>query len=402
MNIETPFKLLGRIYFDGEFSGDVLRGDTDPFDTRLVYGVLERDVELEYILGKLIKSAKPKIRLILKIALYAIKYLGSVPDYAACDCAVEFAKSIGKKESAGFINAVLRNYVRNGVKMPEDETEALAVSASVPLWIVKRLIADYGFEKVSEFLKTDYVPFEHFRRNAVKISEAELERELGSCKRSETGGYILTRTPAVDELIKSGKLLYQAQGSMLIAQTVAEVKPKSVLDVCAAPGGKAVYLSESAEVTACDVSERRVGLIRKYAAHAGVKLKTVVNDGTIYNPGLGVYDAVLADVPCSCLGLRFTRPDVLLNRKEQEISSLAGVQAKILDVSANYVKEGGVLVYSTCTVLKEENEEVVRGFLKKHPEFRPYESDLLGGTEKQILPCKENPEGFFVARLRRI
>ena len=401
MNLNAVYNRLCEIYLDSKVLGAVMKDECDPQSTRIVYGVLERDYELTYAIKSLTKTVKPRIAIVLKIGLYCLRYMDSMPDYAVVGETVQLVKSIGKRESAGFVNAVLRNYLRNGYPIPTDRVNSLSVELSLPPWLTEKLLKQYGDERVRDMFGIEYKPREHLRRNAHRISEVALQKKLRDFTRTEVGGYVLKRTPEVDRLIRDGALVYQAEGSMIIAGEVIRSHPERVLDVCAAPGGKSVYMSESAHVTAMDVSETRVGLIRRYAEFTGAKLDVRVNDGTVYNAEIGTFDAVLVDAPCSSIGLRFTRPDVIVNRRPEDIRSLSAIQYRILDVSSRYVREGGVLVYSTCTVLREENEDVVERFLSEHPEFTVDTGDGYERGCRAILPDGSNPEGFFVARFIR-
>ena len=225
---------------------------------------------------------------------------------------------------------------------------------------------------------------------------------LKSFDYSTVGGYFVKNNEAVKKCFEKGKLTFQSPSSMFAVQALGDVEGKTLLDVCSAPGGKAVYSAErGAIVTACDLHPIRVKLIEKYATRMGVKLKAMVNDGKKDRPEWhGKFDVVTVDAPCSGLGVIAKRPDIALEYDHKKYQELVKEQRAILKQSAKYVKRGGILLYSTCTVLKAENEMAVRDFLVKNSEFEilPFDGSATG--EITLYPGKEF-DGFYVAKLRK-
>lgn len=396
------YGLLCKVYFDKAYCGIVLNdgiglapeGDR-AFITKVFYGVIEKDVYLNYALSALVKqSPQPKVELVMKIGLYQLYFTDQAP-YAVVSSSVDLVKSIGKKEVAGFVNATLKNYKK--VRFPDktDKINYLSVFGGVPVWLAKKLSAEYGFDSALETLTFRLTDKTHIRNNPAVISKEELKNKYGLLDQSEYGFFV-----GAEQLKKMAPDEYTVQSlsSMKAVKIyLGDLSGGKVLDVCAAPGGKSVYIAQSGSfaVTACDIHEHRVELIKKYAARMKENLFVVRNDAEKDNEQWhDAFDVVVCDVPCSGIGVIRSKPDVLLNRKEADIPVLARSQKKILGVSAEYVKPGGRLCYSTCTVLKEENEKVVESFLGNNPGF-----ELI--SEKTMLPQNDGCDGFFVAVMRR-
>lgn len=418
--IVYAYNALDEIYRQGAYMGIVmneltpkLKREERPSVTRIVHGVVERHEEFSYMLAKLCKkSPKAVVRVILRLGMYLIKYMNSVPDYAAVNELVELTKAIGKKELASFVNGTLKKYIVIKDSLPPSGLTRLALDNNIPLWLVKKYIADYGEEKGLERITQKSSPLTHIRNNSRIISKDGLEKlliEKGVEYKPTEYGFLIGATDAVSELLDTGKATVQALGSMIAARALTpEAISGRILDVCASPGGKAVYLAElnrEAEVLALDVYPHRVELIKSYAKRMGAaNVKTEVCDGTLCNiEWLDAFDTVLLDAPCSGFGVRGSNPDIIINKKEADIVSLAGLQKKLLSVAANYVKRGGALVYSTCTDVLEENESVVTAFLSERTDFELESADI--GEENNGMHCflsdKNGREGFFVARLKR-
>ena len=410
------YNALGKVFREKAYASlaldEAIRG-LDPRDagyvTRLFYGVISKSVQLDYIIGKLTaKKPKPAVVIALKIGIYMLRYM-SEPDYAVVSNQTELMKKIGKRELAGFVNAVLR---RSGeVKLPiADKNKAFEISVnySCPEHIVKLLLSDCGEKFTREFLSAKLDERPHVRVNKRKITDEEWKRKVKGLTETDCGYY----APA--ESLKSiDKTLYtvQSRSSALAAEIYALGVPEKprVLDLCAAPGGKAVYLAflTNGEVTACDIHPHRVELIRSYAARMGEKVNAVCADATVINETWrDSFDLVVCDVPCSGLGVIHSKPDILLSRAPEDVNALCGIQQKILSTAAHYVKKGGRLCYSTCTIVKKENERVVEKFLKTHPDFyvEPIAFDKVkSGADGfvRLYPQTDGTDGFFVAALGR-
>lgn len=413
----TAYKALNAVFRDGAYSslalGEAIKPLNDRRDsayvTRLFYGVISKSVQLDYILGELTsKRPKPAVALAIKIGLYMLRYMDE-PAYAVINAQTELTKRIGKRELAGFVNAVLRR--SDEVKLPincGDEAKNISVNLSCPEWIVRLLIADYGAVWTTEFLSARLDERPHVRSNLRKITSEEFGKIVSGAEKTDCGYY----APA-DSLKNIPSSLYtvQSRSSVLAAECYAEglgQKPK-ILDLCAAPGGKAVYLAylTGGDVTACDIHPHRVELIRSYAQRMGEKVVAELNDATVLRrEWVGKFDLVAVDAPCSGLGVLHSKPDIPLTRKPGDVEALSALQSAILETAAKYVKPGGKLCYSTCTVVRRENEGTAEEFLKNNADFaiekitlKKVKADERGFV--RLSPQVDRTDGFFVAAFRR-
>ena len=406
MYIRTCYDSLIKVYRDKAYLSNAIgRVDEDrELVTAICYGVVEKDYQLDCIIGALVsKSPALPIRVMLKIGIYMLKYM-SIPSYAVISNTVQVVKDIGKGGLAGFVNAILRRVDRGEYDISLTGVERLAFDTSTPLWLTRKIIAEYGENRAREILS--FVPRyrEHIRLNVDEDKEDTLAK-LEVLDSSQEGGYFVKVDDNLRSLLKEGLVTYQSPSSMRIASLVASHRPTEVLDVCSAPGGKSVYIAQllpEAHVTACDVHEHRVSLIESYKSRMRVPNVTpTLLDGTSYvEEWDSRFDAVLCDVPCSGIGVRYTSPDILLNRTDNDIKSLSQLQYEILSNASRYLRSGGVLTYSTCTILRQENQQVVDKFLKEHKDFQ-----LLPLTDGKgyltILPMDSGIDGFFVAQMRK-
>lgn len=401
MYFESVYKALYSVYKDGAFVASVVDGIPEDRDkalsVRIIYGVLEKDVELERIIKTLCTSSPDfKIKIVLKIGIYCIKYMNSLPDYAVVNNSVELVKTIGKRQVAGFVNAVLKRFVKDGANINES-IDSEEVKYALPKWYIEKIKADYK-DDAEKLLSYNFKPREHVRLNARKISYEEFKSAVREVESSKFSGYYVKATSVTKKLFERGEITYQAEGSMAIAQAVASLNPKSVLDMCAAPGGKSVYIDEltNADIIACDIHEHRVKLIESYIKRMGSKrIKACVADGTLNNREWNdKFDVVLIDAPCSGSGVIYSKPDIMLKLTEQGINSLVEIQAKLMDNGANYVADKGYIVYSTCSVLKDENERQVKAFLERNENFEFVK-------DRCVLPHVDDTEGFYYAIIKR-
>lgn len=418
------YDLLMKVFRDNAYASialcDVLedcKAEDKPFITKLFYGVLERNVYYDYVIEKFAQS-KPKkpIAVIVKMGYYQMEFMRS-PKYAVVDNMVKLCKSAGKGGAAGFVNSALRNFFTPD--LPEEGTaERLSVEFSYPMWLVKALISDYGYDFTRDMLSCVPDKRTHLRVNTGIIGIKKFTEKYADYFKDDSVNPSLT--PSVTGYYATRKFLSEADKSDYVIQSAASVAAvnaylynipalNDVLDLCAAPGGKAVLISSmsGAQVTACDVHKHRVELIRKYAFHCNSRVYAVENDATVYNPQWqGKYDLVICDVPCSGIGVAGVKPDILYNRSAADIDELCELQSKILDIAAHYVKIGGRLCYSTCTVLKKENSQQVSGFLKSHPEFaRENLKSLFSDKEESeinLFPHINGTDGFYVAAMKKI
>ena len=401
--LADPYFILAKVYSGGKYLKQAIaETPVEPLNkartVRICYGVLEKDIYLSYIIsGNAHSTPKAAIRLILKIALYMLECMGK-HDYMVVDSAVELAKKLGKGGAAGFVNSFLRSYTLPAP--PEKADEALSVSCSAPLWLVKRLKRSYKGE-AKDMLST---PSSGLSVRFVRGGERYL-----SSPHTDTpfkGVYIFPNFVR-DESFFAGDYTFQSVGSVAICNVVSPCE--NLLDACAAPGGKSVYLAEKCKkVVACELHPHRKELIDDYVRRMGAKnVFAEVGDATVFNPSFeGAFDGVLCDCPCSGTGVINENPDILLNRKEEDIASLTATQLAILDNCSKYVKQGGRLYYSTCSVLPEENDSVAYAFAAAHPEFglEIPSSPLAHKKTKyglQFLPHISLGAGFFVTAFKR-
>ncbi len=413
------FQTLSEIYDNKAFSSIALnktltfcKKQDKALITKIVYGVLDNDIKLEYIVSKYTKKfPKGDVLLFLKIGTYCLLEL-SMPVYAVVNDVAELSKTSGDKYVVGFVNATLKNIsktIDSFCDYPAEETERLSVVYSYPLWAVKKLIKDYGFETAEKI-----VSYRAERGSVVRFTKEydtlTIENKFG-CK--------ATRTPFEDAFLVSGSLgepnadwTVQSLASMAIARICAEkLQNGKFLDCCAAPGGKSVYVKQlcpDSDVVSCDVHPHRVELIKSYASRMNAVVDARLLDMTVFNSEFERhFDTVLCDAPCSGFGVVDSRPDIKLFRESKDISELMKLQYSLLTNCCKYVKAGGYLIYSTCTVFDNENGQNIRRFLKEHDDFAldsislPQFPPVDGKPYYQFLPYKDGMQGFYVAVLKR-
>lgn len=412
---------------DGEFSHIAIRDVLDKyrylpkqdraFITRLSQGTLERMIELDAIINQFsktkVKKMKPVIAVILRSGVYQLKYMDSVPDSAACNEAVKLTVKRGFSGLKGFVNGVMRNIARNldQIKLPDADKEPekyLSVRYSVPEWIVARFIRQYGKEACEKSLEAFLQP--HPTSVQVDTDRISMEEITASL---QAQGITVTQNPeikralflsgyeALDEIeeFENGLLYVQDTASMLAVEMAAPKPGDTVIDVCAAPGGKSVYaarmIGETGHVESRDLTEYKVEMIEDNIERCQLSNMTAkVWDATEFDASAEEKaDVVIADLPCSGLGVIGTKTDIKYNASEEKIQELAALQQEILQVVCRYVKPDGTLLYSTCTMTKEENEENVHKFLETHTEF---ELEQM----RQCFPY-ERCDGFFMAKMHR-
>ncbi len=397
------------------------------FVSRIFYGVIERRETLDYIIS--MYSSKPLQKLdvqtknVLRMGLYQLIYMDSVPDNAAVNESAELIKQLGKKSAAGFVNAVLRSFIRDDkrIPVPDNKLKAFCVEYSCSEKLAERLIDQYGYEKSAEFLKKSLEPHKlYLRVNNTKIDcnklleifrskgiNAKTNGMLENCIETETFGSV-----EENELFKQGLYHVQDLSSQLCCAALDPKKGEKILDICSAPGGKAFTITEiigdECELYACELHENRVKLIKNGAKRLGLKsIKALQNDAKQYNPDFPKFDKILCDVPCSGIGVIRSKPEIKYTDLSK-FDKLPEVQLEILKTASEYLKIGGELVYSTCTVLKEENELVVNKFLEENKgkfEGVPFLTDFgepFGEFMTSIIAEKFDCEGFFICKLRRI
>ena len=378
--------------------------------TALFYGGLDRKLTIDYIIDAAsARSGKTPdfVREVLRISVYQLVYMDKIPPFAAVNEAVKLIKKSKFSFASGYVNALLRSVIREVPALPQDDSvRSLGIRYSCNEWIVHRLIGDYGVETAKKILDSALCPPETFLRvNLLKTDAAALAKTLdlsyesvqSACSLAAYGDF--TNTSAYSD----GLFHVQDLACQQCCDALEVDKDMRLLDCCSAPGGKAFTLAEnmqnSGEVIACDIHPHRVKLIADGAKRLGLtNITAIENDATLHNASLGEFDRVLCDVPCSGIGVIRRKPDIKY-KTDDGIDSLPELQYKILANSARYLKCGGVLIYSTCTLLKSENEGVISRFLSEFDEFEPY--PLENGEYTRTLMPYDGTDGFFYARLRR-
>ena len=388
-----------------------LSGRDKAFASALFYGVLEKKLTLDHVISlyaaKALGKMDPLVRQLLRIAVYQIACMDSVPDSAAVNESVQLCKSMGKSRASGFVNGVLRSFLRDGGKitLPEpgkDKAGWLSLAYSVPRPLVKLWQNQYKKDGLEALLAgmTQKAPL-YARVNTTETPAEKLCRRLG-----EEGAtaqphpnfencVLLEHTGALEALPSFSEGLFHIQdlASQLAAAALSAKAGMDVLDLCAAPGGKSFTLAEEMD------GQGRMGL---------ANIRTLQNDATAFNETLGLFDRVLCDAPCSGLGIIRRKPEIRY-KDLQELRELPQIQYKILDTAAKYVKKKGLLLYSTCTLNRHENDYVREKFLQEHPEFEPVVLPqkvlaFLGEeerTEVTLMPHKNGTDGFYFALFLR-
>ncbi len=410
--------------------------ELSPEDRRLAASIfffaVENRLYIEWALSHLMQTkAEPLVEDVMHVAAAQILFMDRIPDHAATDEAVKQVRAFGREGLTGLVNGVLRSLTRardaGELTLPDRETEPekyLSVRYSFSEAAAKRLIASYGIDEAEAI--ASYTPAERaqtVRPNLMKTDIADFERRL------DEAGYMWheSAVPGAYRVLAAGDLsatddyrrgMFAIQGeSSQLAALAMEAKPgMQILDACAAPGGKTCLMAEAmrgvGRVFAWDLHEHRVELIRAAARRLGLEnVRPMTHDARRAPESMMLsMDAVLVDAPCSGLGVIADKPDVKYRLNDEELDGLPDIQKSILDACAKCVRPGGRLVYSTCTILPEENQNQVRAFLERHPEFemdenvnylpevlRPHaESGMIS-----ILPNRDGMEGFFIARMRR-
>ena len=416
---KTAYEILFEIEKEDAYSNLTInrfleknKPENPAFIRELVYGVLENKILLDYYLDNLIpsgiKKVKKKEATLLRLGLYQIVFMDSVPDYAAVNESVNLAKKLCRGRE-GFINGVLRGYMKKGkdIKLPnreKDYNNYLSVKYSFPLWLIEKWEKQFGLEECEKLLEaSNSRPQLSIRVNIGKISRESLKKYLEEEGFEVTEGVFSARTLHVkgsglleNEKYKEGYFSVQDEASTIAADQLDAKPGETVIDVCAAPGGKTSAIAEMMQgegiVYSCDIYEHKLELIEKLAQRLGISIiRPTLLDGTEGNEQwFGIADKVLADVPCSGLGVIRRKPEIKY-KDITDFAELASIQKRILNNAAKYVKNGGTLVYSTCTINKDENELQVEKFLQKHNEFKKIE-------ERQFLPT-EDIDGFYVCKM---
>ena len=396
---------------DGAYANLALKeaaSAVDPKDVPYLYALVNETIArasyLDYVFAHFCKRQKRAVRNILRMTGTELLFLDT-PAHAAIDEAVKLCRSIGKKDSCRLVNAVLRRLDRERSALPalpEKPVERLSIYYGVSAFLVAEWIDAYGEAETEALLS--HPPFGTVVRAQDPFTTEELKKALPvasvPCSHDPNGlrlseGFDLVHDP----LFASGKLAVQGEGAMLICRALGDLHGKTVLDACAAPGGKSAYIASlsenTAKIIAWELHPHRKELMDKAFARLHVTAQTDCRDAAVFDPAFeDAFDAVLLDVPCSGFGLLSEKPDVRLHKDENAVIALTEAQDAILSACCRCVKPMGVLVYATCTISRRENEERVRVFLASHPDYTLEE-------ERQLLPTRDGTDGFYYARMRR-
>ena len=417
-------RLLLRTFGDGGYSNIMLdrtlaASDLSPEEKRLCttlyYGVTERYLTLQYALrhlsGRPTEKLDPEVRFILLLGLYQMKYCDGIPARAAVNETVELCGMFRKKSASGFVNAVLRRFQREKMEIlvPEDPLLAQEVKWSVPSALIRKITDEQGADFAEVFFENSLLPPPTvIRLNTVKATAEDIAalHPVQSKLLPEAFVTDVTNIAGTPEF-KAGLFHVQDTASQLCCAILDPQPGETVLDVCAAPGGKSFTLAERMQdkgtLFACDLHAHRVKLIEQGAKRLGLTcIKTAAQDASVRSDTLPMADRILCDVPCSGLGVLRRKPEIRYKSLD-DFARLPEVQYRILETAAGYLRPCGTLVYSTCTVSKDENEAVVERFLKAHPEFHPVPLTEYGFPEgwATFSPAYENCDGFFAARLQK-
>lgn len=398
------------------------------FLTRLVEGTIERCIELDYILNQFSKvrvsKMKPVIRNILRLSLYQILYMEQVPDSAACNEAVKLAEKRKLHNLKGFVNGVLRNIVRNKDRLSypakEECVSYLSVGYSMPEWIVEKLLKIYGQERTEQILaaflkEKDGLSVRCTNRFLVEQVKEELEKQEVLAAEGKLLPYALciSNYPSIKELTAFQKGMFQVQdeSSMMAVQIAGIREEDMVIDVCGAPGGKTFHaadLCRAGQVISCDLTKEKIALLHENCQRLGYDNVTIlINDATVLREEwIEKADVVIADLPCSGLGVIGKKCDIKYKTAKEDILSLAKLQRQILSVVSRYVKPGGKMIFSTCTIVPEENQENVAWIEENLPFHLTSMEERLPEPLKnhtgakgylQILPDMADTDGFFLS-----
>ena len=436
---EAALKIMAAVHQQGAYANVALakelrQGNLSDMDrrfvTELVYGAVKAGETLDWIIKKYLArpwgKVHPLVQEILRLGAYQLRYMDKVPASAACNESVELAKKFANMGAAKFVNGVLRSMVREPEKgnFPAGKGKAtlqLALSEQHPEWLVRRWIKEFGYDEAKKLCHFDneQAPLA-VRTNTLKTSPSELFLQLASLGVEATKsqlvdeGYVLEGYGSLDNLapLQEGYCQVQDESSMLVAHVVDPQPGDFVLDVCSAPGGKTTHLAALMEnrgrIVACDIYEHKLSRVMENAARLGINIiEPMLRDAReIQHDFARQADRVLVDAPCSGLGVLRRKPDSRWRKTEKLLQELPKLQLSILQSAAECVRPGGILVYSTCTIAKEENQDVVESFLAANKDFKlehtgsrlpvPRDAEMV-----HLYPQRDGTDGFFIACMRR-
>ncbi len=401
--------------------------------TEIVYGIIKYKITIDYIIRQYSRIKKERISIwilnILRMGIYQLIYLDRIPESAAVNESVKLAKRYGHKGSVAYVNGILRAISRNkdNIKFPDkqkDEVGYLTIKYSHPQWLVKRLLKQYGFTFTEELcIANNEIPQLNIRVNTLKTSTKELTKHLQQIGiKVKQGDYcqealIIDSSGSIEELeaFKNGYFQVQDQGSMIVSKILDPKEGESILDVCCAPGGKlshiAQIMKDTGKLIGWDIYEHKIDLTLKTLERLAINNTQVkLQDARKINKDLKEkFDKVIVDAPCSGLGIIRRKPDIKWNKSNETIEEITKIQKTILDTASKYVKPGGSLVYSTCTILDEENIQIIKNFIKDNPAYTLenvegyLDEKIKKSTAKdgyiQLFPHIDGTDGFFICKL---
>jgi 16S rRNA (cytosine967-C5)-methyltransferase len=427
--IERTDSYLDKL-LDVELRSDELNDLDKRFLTELTHGVVRWKTRLDFIIEQFCKNKfamqDPNIRNAMRVALYQILFLSKIPHPAAVNEAVEFVKKIRGQKAANLVNAVLRNIIRNLNKLPTpdhetDPVQYLSIMYSHPSWMVKRWVDRYGLYETEQLLSANNErPTIVVRANTLKTTADELvklfeERNIRNTRSKYLENFIkvghLSGIYNLD-LFEKGYFSVQDESSGLVVKLLDPKPGETVIDLCSAPGGKTTFIGElmknQGKIIAVDKYEHRLNLVKQSCERLGVENVEFIPKDAL-EVDVEPADKILVDAPCSGLGVIQKKPDIKWQRELSDIRNLAKTQIELLEKASKLVKNGGVIVYSTCTIEPEENIEVVKEFLSRHPEFKIDDarnylpSDIVNGEGcMETYPHKHDMDGGFAVRLIKV
>ena len=394
------------------------------FISEVVYGTIKNKLYLEHILKSYSKGrVKPKVKIILLMSIYQLLYMDKTPNFAIIDEAVKLSKKIAGNITGKFVNGILRNIERNAKNLElkyKNETEQFCVENSCPKELFDILNKQYGKEKAQSIVVSfNQKSKNSIRYNPLKTTKSDLIEKLGSAvSESEIceDSLILNKLNIDNSLFSNGYYIIQDEASALVASSIGIPVDKEykILDTCAAPGGKSLHIASkyfNSSLVSCDKYIHKLKLIEDNTAKLGISnIEIKEQDATINNSSFNdKFDIVICDVPCSGIGVIKNKPEIKYKITNSHVEEISKLQYQILNNSKKYVKNDGILMYSTCTIDKRENIENINKFLKENKNFRLENISLNNSIVKarkngvlEILPDEYSCDGFFIAKLRKM
>lgn len=430
---EVAYDVLYEIFYNDAYSNITLNKffkqknieeQNKRFISEIVYGTLKNKIFLEYILKNYSKGrVKPKVKVILLMSIYQIKFMDKTPNFAVIDEAVKLSKKIAGNITGKFVNGILRNIERNINDLSlsyKNKEEQFCIENSCPFELFKILEKQYGNKKAKSIITSFNIKSENsIRYNPNKVSKKELLEIFGNEAKESTiceDCIIIDKLNINSKYFKEGYYIIQDEASALVACSIGEdlEKTYNILDTCAAPGGKSLHIASkylNSNLISCDKYIHKLTLIKDNMKRLGItNIDTREEDVTKINIDfINNFDIVVCDVPCSGIGVIKNKPEIKYKITNKYVEDISKLQYEILENSKNYVKNGGILMYSTCTIDKRENIENIERFLKENKNFVLDKINLINSEVKvnesgvlEILPDDYNCDGFFVAKLRKL